>query len=135
MPFIGNTVEYETTDGLVFKLTAPLVFVSLERGCRTTIPVGFESDGCSTPKVIWNIIPSNGIYLRGAILHDWCYRETYLPQDISDGIFLEAMVALGVSVLERTTIYDALRLLGFAAFKGDRAALDARQAKLRGAQG
>ena len=126
MPFEGDTAKFESGDGRNVTLTSPLVFVSLERGATTTVPSGFQSDGASTPQAVWDIVPPFGVYWRGAVLHDWFYRETYLPREFCDGVFLEAMVSLGVSPLERDTIYEAVRLFGGEAFKRDRDALDAR---------
>lgn len=126
MPFIGTSSRFNSADGRTVTLDEPLVFISTERGATTTVPEGFVSDGASTPQVVWDLIPPFGNYWRGAVLHDWFYRETYLPREFCDGVFLEAMDSLGVSHIERDTIYEAVRLFGGEAFACDRAALDAR---------
>lgn len=118
-------------DGVNFTLLKPLIYISPSDGSTKTIPIGFKSDGCSTPKIIWTLIPPSGIYLRGAILHDWYYRETWLPREYCDEKFLEAMVSLGVGYVLRDTIYENLRLWGGFAFEKDRKALAEREAAER----
>lgn len=127
MPFRGDSAKFESGDGRNIALSDPLIFDSLERGATTTVPAGFQSDGASTPRLVWQIVPPFGAYWRGAVLHDWLYRETYLPREFCDGVFLEAMVSLGVSPVERTAIYDALRLFGGWAFQLDRLELEKRE--------
>ena len=127
MPFIADSVAFQTADGRNFRLIAPMVYVSPQHGSKTTVPSGFESDGASTPPAVWAIVPPFGQYFRAAVLHDWLYRETYLPREYCDSLFLEAMVALGVSHAMRDTIYYAVRAGGAEAFERDRKKLNERQ--------
>lgn len=126
MPFTGDSVAVQTSDGRTFRLLEPLVYVSPQHGSTTTVPAGFESDGASTPQLVWEIVPPFGQYFRGAVLHDWLYRETYLPREYCDSLFCEAMAALGVPDPMRETIHAAVRLGGAGPFNRDRALLDAR---------
>jgi hypothetical protein len=126
MPFSGDSVAVQTSDGRTFRLLEPLVYSSPQHGSTTTVPAGFESDGASTPSSVWSIVPPFGQYFRAAVLHDWLYRETYLPREYCDSLFCEAMAELGVSALMRETIHAAVRLGGAAPFYHDRALLDAR---------
>lgn len=127
MPFASDTATFLSTDGRSVTLTEPLIFVSLERGATTTVPAGFASDGTSTPRAVWDILPPFGKYWRAAILHDYLYRETWLDQETCDGIFLEAMESLGVSRLERAAIYAGVRLGGHLPFDQDRKLLGQRK--------
>ena len=129
MPFLADSVAVQTADGRNFRLLEPLVYVSPEHGSTATVPAGFESDGASTPQAVWQLVPPFGQYFRAAVLHDWLYRETYLPREYCDLVFLEAMTALGVPAPVRETIHSAVRLGGAAAFERDRAMLDARVLK------
>ena len=127
MPFTGDSVAVQTADGRTFRLLEPLVYVSPQHGSTTTVPAGFESDGASTPTAVWSIVPPFGQYFRAAVLHDWLYRETYLPREYCDSVFCEAMAELGVPAPMRETIWVAVRIGGALPFKNDRALLDDRK--------
>lgn len=57
------------------------------------VPKGFESDGCSMPRLFWRIIgkPFDFLYLREAILHDWLYKKQLFDRETSDLLFREEM--------------------------------------------
>ena len=83
------------------------------------VPAGYLTDGASVPQVLWSLIPPWGAYGQAAVVHDLLceYLATTkdgVPQKITrarcDEILLEAMVALGVPVVKRCTIYRAVAL-------------------------
>lgn len=85
-----------------------------------TVPAGFVTDGASVPRVFWNILQPFGEYFEAAIIHDYLYspRNRFITRERADAIFLEAMKEVGVGWLTRRTIYRAVRLFGWTAFKG-----------------
>lgn len=91
------------------------------------MPVGTVSDGASTPREIWDLIPPFGSYWRATYLHDYLYRLTKRDRKECDDILLEAMKDIGVPLLLRDAIYEGVRLGGSWAFDDD------RKAKLRAA--
>lgn len=119
MPFKNTDIAVRTSDGHNFVLLEELVYVT-EAGETITAPVGATTDGCSTPKEIWNMIPPFGQYWMGAVLHDYLYRMSGKPKDQCDLIFLEAMQSLGVDLLLRETIYEGVHLGGEWSFNDDR---------------
>ena len=115
-----------TTADFRIRLVDKLRFFSEERQCWLEVPAGFESDGCSTPQQVWNILPPFGRYLPGAVGHDYYYRETWHDRKFCDDVFMEMMVSLGCSEVQRMLIYEALRVFGGIAFERDRQALEDR---------
>lgn len=53
-------------------LVKPFNFMLDDDEC--SVPLGFESDRASVPRVFWNIIPPMGKYSIPALIHDLLYR-------------------------------------------------------------
>ena len=102
----------------VFELAAPFRYIG-SRG-TITVPAGFPTDGASVPRMFWSVFQPFGSYFPAAVVHDYLYscRSVWLKIDrkTADLIFLEAMHNLGIGWLTRGTIYQAVRLGGWAAF-------------------
>lgn len=47
--------------------------VDLQHGEVVEVPVGFETDLASTPKILWSFYPPMGRYSYPAVVHDWLY--------------------------------------------------------------
>jgi len=80
------------------------------------VPVGFETDFASVPRLARGLIPSLGPWARPAIIHDYLYysggdwgRFTRLE---CDRIFLEAMEVVKVPAWQRTIMFRAVRIGG-----------------------
>ncbi len=119
MAFHNANLSVTTIDGRHVRLLESLVYET-ETGELIIVPAGAESDGCSTPQTIWNLLPPFGTYWLAAVLHDYLYRQTARPKPECDLLFLEAMASLGVDLLTRETIYEGVRLGGAWAFDDDR---------------
>lgn len=81
------------------------------------VPFGFESDGASVPRFLWNIYPPFGKYLEAAVIHDWfCVLGHAGTSPISSQdaakLFLEVMEVLGVGKWKRIKMYLAVRIFG-----------------------
>ena len=123
MPFTTSIPTVCTPDGRNLHLLEPIIYAALN-GSVITVPAGFHSDGASVPRALWPAVAPFGRHWRAAILHDYLYRETYLPKSYCDQIFLEAMTSDGVDQVTRTLIYDTVVAAGGPAFHADRLALD-----------
>ena len=66
-----------------------LVWEAIE--CTCTVPTGFESDLASLPWFIKPILSKLGRHQRGAILHDYLYRNQVISKAWADRQFKEAM--------------------------------------------
>ena len=121
-----------TLDGRNFTLLADVYYLARD-GARYRLPIGAASDGASTPPEVWPLLPPFGPYWPAAYLHDTAYRNTLLawngttwvpaalPKAQCDNLLLEAMEILGVDLIQRRTIYEAVVLAGTPAFHQDRA--------------
>jgi hypothetical protein len=123
MKFLQESLLVRTGDGQNFTLAEPLRYQT-NAGTIITAPAGTTTDGASTPRATWPLLPPFGKYWLAAVLHDYLYRYTYLPQDYCDGILLEAMRSLGVPEATCLEIYDGVRVGGWTAIAEDRKALD-----------
>lgn len=111
-------MKWETLIGDRTQLVEPLVYVA-ESGERFEIPAGFLTDYASIPKAFRNIYEPSGPARFPAILHDFLYQRRgygpyYKTRKEADDLFLEAMRLVGVDFIQRTTIYNAVRLFGWA---------------------
>ena len=59
------------------------------------------------------LLPDWGRWGKAAIIHDYLYHTKQISRKMSDLIFLEAMEVLGVSLVERYSMYYAVRLFGW----------------------
>ena len=51
------------------------IYIELSNGDIITIPAGFRWDGSSTPRLFWNIVPPEGDFELGALIHDYLYEN------------------------------------------------------------
>lgn len=97
-------------------LDAELIYDSPKFGL-VQIPFGFESDGASVPRFLWNIYPPFGKYLEAAVIHDWfCVLGHAGTSPISSQdaarLFLEIMDSMEISWWRRFKMYWAVRAFG-----------------------
>lgn len=55
-----------------YSLLEPLT-IQLSNKKVITIPKGFEWDGSSAPRLLWAIVPPDGDFELGALIHDYLY--------------------------------------------------------------
>ena len=84
------------------------------------VAAGFETDGASVPRVFWPVIDRLGRHAKAAVLHDWLYAEKPFSRREADAVFLEAMDVLDVVWWRRYTMWAAVRLFGWRAWRKDR---------------
>lgn len=129
--FESHSIFVLTTDGRNFKVTKPLSYFA-KNGKEYVIPYGADTDGASTPSILWQFLPPFGKYWLAAVLHDCCYKGSLLIKDgdnlikanlskeDSDNLLKEAMISLGVDSKTVETIYEGVHIGGWKAFKEDR---------------
>ena len=88
-----------------------------------TVPAGFQSDGASTPRIFWSIIPPWGIYGQAAVLHDYLCQTRSVVNDSGEVLRVDyrtidramyyAMKDLGTPIWKRALIYGAIRAYHF----------------------
>jgi hypothetical protein len=99
-------------------------------GGTITVPAGFVTDLASIPRWAWVLLPPDGPWVKGAIIHDYLYATggtgewkghpssiappaAYTRRD-ADRILREAMQNRGVDIVRRNIIYAAVRFGGGA---------------------
>lgn len=113
--FITDLIIKDVTDSIV-ELMQPLVYQSDLLGCEICIPVGFQSDQSSVPRIpaIYTLY-GNRAHKEG-VLHDAAYCIDF-PWKISrkeaDLLFLEAMCSRGKPFHIRYPMYEGVRLFGW----------------------
>ena len=92
-------------------LDSPLLYWSEKLDCLVTIPVGFQSDGSSVPRIPFVYIRFGGRAPREGWLHDYLYRldaSPVVPRSVADSVFKEAMTARMKPVERRIEEADTL---------------------------
>ncbi|MFM8551566.1 MAG: DUF1353 domain-containing protein [Nitrospiraceae bacterium] len=85
------------------------------------VPIGFQTDFASVPRLFWIFLPKWGTYGNASVIHDWLYWDQTRPKAEADTIFLEAMGVLNVNPITKWLMYQAVHLLGFIAWYRNRA--------------
>lgn len=97
----------------------PLPYWSMYTGkpLRITVPVGFNTDLASIPKLLRSIIDVNGNHRESAALHDYLYATHGLAglftRKDCDKIFNEAMATQGIPARRRFIMYAGIRVGGW----------------------
>ncbi len=112
----------EYLDGRTWRVAEEFVYhIGAEgSGMAIHVPKGFETDFASVPRVFWRVLPPTGDYGKAAVIHDKLYKDGSGNREWCDGVFLEAMTVLGVSLIKRQIIYRAVRLFGWIAWNAHR---------------
>lgn len=118
--FSTDTLKVATGDGRSFVLLESFTYTA-KSGEVITVPAGTASDGASTPRILWRLIPPFGPYWKPAFLHDYLYRNTARLKAECDLLLLEAMISCGVGQIEAEVIYQGVRDGGQPSFDEDRA--------------
>ncbi|HKR87006.1 MAG TPA: DUF1353 domain-containing protein [Phenylobacterium sp.] len=85
-------------------------------GEAIAVPAGFVTDFASVPWGFWNLEPPLGDAGKAAVVHDYLYATKGLGGRYSraqaDGVFRDALAALGVPLWKRTLLWAAVRVGG-----------------------
>jgi hypothetical protein len=119
----------------------PLAYHPGDRTETITVPAGFVTDLASIPRWAWILLPPDGPWVKGAIIHDFLYatrgsgiwkrhpaaitRASPYTRAEADAILREALENRGVDWLRRNVIWAAVRLGGSGGWGLD----DSRQAR------
>ena len=120
-------IEVHQSDdmGNVYTLKEPLYYPAqgakfADDTPRLVVPVGFESDGASVPRVFWRLVfpPGDTQALRAAFLHDFIYRTHPEGWDRkkADDLFYDVLVDDGIPKWRAWLAWSGVRLGGSAAW-------------------
>jgi hypothetical protein len=77
------------------------------------VPVGFETDFASVPRIFWSLISPVDTHGKAAVVHDYCYRHGLYPKSTCDKIFREALQVLKVPKWKIFCMYWAVVLFAW----------------------
>jgi len=77
-----------------------------------TVPKGFVYDLTSIPRIFWPFLAPFGKWLPAATIHDYNYKYHLLNRKGSDKLFLEMLLADGISVALALVMYFSVRIFG-----------------------
>ncbi len=112
-------LDLEYLDGRSWRLLSAFTFGSVVLARVIELPIGFQTDFASIPKVFWNLLPPTGRYGKAAVIHDFLYRTPfYATRKQADQVLFEGMTELGVGWGTRQIIYWGVRVGGRRSWKG-----------------
>lgn len=100
---------HRTATKASFELVEPLRFSSEWFSHPIVVPVGFKTDGASVPRLPLAFMLTGATAMKAAVVHDWLLVRQ-ISKDTAAKVFLEAMVAEGVTKWRRTVMYWAVKL-------------------------
>jgi hypothetical protein len=106
-------------DDTVWALDTPLVYQSDLLNAVITVPMGFQTDFASVPKVPIAYMFFGDRAHREAVIHDYLYRFDSIPvvtREQADDVFYEAMKLRGKSFFVRWCMWAGVRAGGWIAF-------------------
>ena len=117
---IIENLAIETGCALKFELlqdgrTAKLIEdfnIKIKDDKTITIPIGFETDFASVPRLFWSLMPPWGRYSVAAVVHDYLYNTQETTRLEADKLFEELMEELDVSIFKRKLMYWGVRIGG-----------------------
>lgn len=104
-----------------WKLIRDLAFYSVKYQGWFVVPSGFITDFATIPRILWRLYPPVGNYDAAAVLHDAGYAKRCLTiegvrqhttKEVSDNLFLEALLSLKVNRLTAEFMYRAVKTFG-----------------------
>lgn len=115
----GVMVLIPLPNGREWVLVHPLSFVVDDAGHSITVPGRFITDLVSRPWISALLVEKWGKHGPWAILHDFLYWTRARSRSEADRLYLDGMAASGVSLAKRRTIWAALRVGGWWAWRNN----------------
>lgn len=81
-----------------------------------TVPKGFVTDFASIPRVFWSVLPPDGTYTYGAVIHDYLYWTQDISKAKADLILKFIMEEFKVDPLSTAAIFNGVDLGGGGAW-------------------
>jgi hypothetical protein len=102
-------VDLATCDRI---LLAPLAFSSKLLDRLVIVPEGYVTDFASVPRAPFTYWLFGGIGDEAAVVHDFAYETGFVPREVADDLYLEALEACGVPTWRRRSMWAAVRAFG-----------------------
>lgn len=111
-------LRVEKLDNGQWRLLAPLHYESAVAGRIIQVPIGFETDFASVPRLPFMFWLLGDRGHAAAVVHDWLYRTELVSRSMADAVFREALES-EVGFLSRWAMWAGVRIGGWAAY-GDK---------------
>lgn len=106
-PCTHGWLELITKDGVII-------------GYRLTVPELTITDLASIPRLLRGLFNVNGMSRKGAVLHDFLYRQGAFSRALCDSIFKAAMQSSDVNPFVTFSLYRGVRIGGWVAYNNYR---------------
>lgn len=101
-----------------YRLISSLIYKSDLLNGTVEVPINFETDFASTPRLPLVYLLFGGVACKEAVVHDWLYTCASVPRSMADAVFKEACEVEGVPLWRRWSMWAAVRVFGGAHYKG-----------------
>lgn len=131
--FLTELRVLDVTEGdetRTFELEEDFVVYSGVLDAKITVPAGFRCDGESIPSWLHGLAPPFGQSKRGAIVHDYLYRNhgyyqensMFVPvsRSLADKVYRELVLAKGLPKWQATLRYLILVIAGWKAWNNNK---------------
>ena len=110
--FIGKLELQPVPDSkATYKTLNPISFVD-SAGTTWSVPTGFVFTGASIPRVAWSAISPSGEGSAAFVLYEYSVTQRTASSAAVNQMFLEALVAAGVSPPQAKTLFVAVQTFG-----------------------
>lgn len=93
-------------------VAAPLVYQSDVAGQSFTVPVGFQTDLASVPRLPIVFLLTGDTSREAAVVHDWLYSTHVVPRNVADAVLREASAVTQVPAWRRWLMWVGVRVFG-----------------------
>jgi hypothetical protein len=83
---------------------------------KIVVPAGFITDFASVPRILWSVLPRDGVYVFPAIVHDYMYWMQDTARDVADETLREGMQDFKVDTISINAVYWGVRAGGGSAW-------------------
>lgn len=95
-----------------WRLIAPLIYRSDVAGETFVVPVGFETDFASVPRVMVAFLLAGDTAHEASVVHDFLYVTHPVPRNVADAVLREASAVSGVPAWRRWLMWAGVRIGG-----------------------
>jgi hypothetical protein len=112
-----NLQNADNTDDGKWIVTEPLQYRSDVAGQIFTVPVGFQTDLASVPRLPIVYLLTGDTSTEAAVVHDFLYTYHPVTRTIADKVLKEASEVTGVPAWRRYIMYWGVRAFGWSHWK------------------
>lgn len=98
-------------------LVSPLLYESEVADKIINVPVAFETDFASVPRVPFIFDLMGDLAHGAAVLHDYLYSTGEVPRSLADAVLKEAAIESGVEPWKAWAMWCAVRVFGKSRYK------------------